>query len=346
MRKSFRIKAWASALLTAAMITTMGGMTAFADTDTAVSKVTLTKTVAASPSNIQAPNTSFTFTVSPAANDAVITAADGSEIVVYGKGPASGASFANGADTITFAPGDDLSKTTDLTLSSDDFTKPGVYRYEITENSGTYDGMTYDTETYYLDLYVVNDTNGYKIEAVKIFKDGTEVSNKVDEDGFVFTNTYATNNVSLTKVISGNQADMNKKFEFTITVTGQDGEKFSTDRDNVVLESGKATTVSLGHNETIHIYGLSESDTYTIVETDTAADGYVTTYTVDGGTAETGLSVSGDVKDKTDDAIVFTNTKNVSTPTGIALTFAPYVLMVALAGVFAVLFLRKKREEF
>lgn len=344
MKMKQRIRTLTAALLTGAMVASMGGMTALAD-NTPVNKVTLTKTVVASPSNIQAPNTTFTFSVAPVEKDTTVVSGD-TTIVVYGNGPVTGASFADGAQNITFAPGDSLSKKTDITLSAADFTKPGVYRYVIKESEGTYDGMTFSKAEYYLDLYVVNDTNGYKINAVTIFQNGTEVSNKVGEDGFVFENTYATNNVSLTKVIAGNQADMNKKFDFSITVTGQSGEKFSTDKEGVVLESGKPMTVSLGHNETINIYGLSENDTYKIEEISTAGDGYVTTYVVDGGESQNGLSVSGDVSDKTDDTIVFTNTKDVTTPTGIALTFAPYILMVALAGVFAVLFLRKKREEF
>ena len=44
--------------------------------------------------------------------------------------------------------------------------------------------------------------------------------------------------------------------------------------------------------------------------------------------------------------IVVTNARSATTPTGIAMTFAPYIVMVAFAGVFAVMFLRKKREDF
>ncbi len=40
----------------------------------------------------------------------------------------------------------------------------------------------------------------------------------------------------------------------------------------------------------------------------------------------------------------FINEKKADTPTGIAMTFAPYAVMVAFAGVFAVMFLRKKEK--
>ena len=44
-------------------------------------------------------------------------------------------------------------------------------------------------------------------------------------------------------------------------------------------------------------------------------------------------------------AVVCTNLKNAVTPTGIAMTVAPYILMVAVAGIFAILFLRRRHEE-
>ena len=43
--------------------------------------------------------------------------------------------------------------------------------------------------------------------------------------------------------------------------------------------------------------------------------------------------------------VTFTNTRNVDTPTGVILNIAPYILMVALAGVLAFFFLRKRHYE-
>lgn len=40
-----------------------------------------------------------------------------------------------------------------------------------------------------------------------------------------------------------------------------------------------------------------------------------------------------------------TNTKNATTPTGVIMNIAPYVLMVALAGGIAFFFLRRKHAE-
>ena len=45
-------------------------------------------------------------------------------------------------------------------------------------------------------------------------------------------------------------------------------------------------------------------------------------------------------------SIVYTNTKQITTPGGVIMTIAPYALMLVLAGAFAVVFLsRRNRAE-
>ena len=91
----------------------------------------------------------------------------------------------------------------------------------------------------------------------------------------------------------------------------------------------------LKDGESIQIYGLTESDKYTVTEADYGSDGYTTTN-----------GSKTDVVTDDGDSYTVTNDKSVTTPTGIVLSFAPYILLVALAGVFGVLFLRRKKEEF
>ena len=89
------------------------------------------------------------------------------------------------------------------------------------------------------------------------------------------------------------------------------------------------------NGESVIIYGLSEDDEYTVTETDYTADGYTTT--IDG---TEGREKSGTISADTN--VAFVNTKNATTPTGIVMNIAPYVLMVAVAAVLAVVFLRKR----
>ena len=208
--------------------------------DNTSTQVTLTKTVD-SETNVMAPNTLFTFAI--ANGSATTKTENGKNVVVY-AGVTDGAYFADGANTITFAPGDSLTKTTNVSIDVTKFTTPGVYRYVVTETAGTYDGITYDNASYYMDVYVINGTNGNEIQAVTTIKNGT-TSAKSD---LTFTNIYTTNDLTLKKVVAGNQADMSKKFTFTIKVDGAAGEEYATSKSGVVLTSGTAATVNLGNN--------------------------------------------------------------------------------------------------
>ena len=80
---------------------------------------------------------------------------------------------------------------------------------------------------------------------------------------------------------------------------------------------------------------------YTVTEETLTNEGY-TTY-IDEIKSTTNVA-TGTIE--ADTTVAYRNDKVVTTPTGIVMTFGPYVLLIALAGVFATLFFRRKREEF
>lgn len=334
MKKSKMLHRIAAALLAGTMMMAMG-TTAFADEPQGTT-VTLTKTITAD-ENVLAPETSFGFTISNGVEQ-TIKAEDGTNIVVY-AGVNGNATFADGQSTTTlaFTPGEPLTKSTDISFETD-YDRPGVYHYVVSEDSGDYDGMSYSTERYDVYVFVENDTNGYKIAKVLVYNE-----NGAKEENVEFDNIYATNNVSLKKVVDGNQADKSKKFDFTVTVNGQSGEKYTAilGSTTTILETGVPVKFTLGNDETVTIYGLSENDAYEFVETDYSADGYKTTIT--GADTTDGLTATGNTKEG-NDAVVYTNRKDVQAPTGIMMNVAPYVLMVAVAAVLAVVFLRRKNN--
>ena len=354
MKRTNLAKKLTAMVMTGAMVMSMG-MTTFAVeplipiTDDGI---TVTKEINRG-EDVLYPNTSFEFSVTPVGtpNVEITDTTKLAESTVYG-GVQGGAYFATDAEKITVTPDTTGELTTKIKLDASVFTKPGIFRYEVREISSNYDGMTYDATHYYLDLYVVNNGESKKIEGV--------VASKWDEEKeayvmstLTFNNTYATNDLKVTKIITGNQADMSATFDFTITVKGATGEKYNTNYpvesgdpgETVVLEAGNSSKIKLGNNQSIEIYGLSASDTFTIVEDKANEDGYTTTYELDGASKQASELV--DVPEGTAKKDVkVTNTKEITTPTGIAMTFAPYALMVAFAGVFAVMFLRKKREDF
>ena len=394
MKRTNLAKKLTAMVMTGAMVMSMG-MTAFAAgpiTKNEDGTVTLTKKVkydATNPGKVAFPAATFSFTVTPATDVTTSTTTmDG--YVVY-AGEEGGAYFATGNNTITFTPNGEytfdainntIEDTTTISFDTTKFKKPGVYRYVVSEGSVNTDGVTKDSDTYYLDVYVINGTTSgtYEVKYVVAFKGTESATSKSD---LIFTNNYDTEEVTIKKIITGNQGDKTEEFKFSILVTSggaADGstvansnetykaEIFKEGQSNpipVTFSSGVISeSVELGDNDYIVIYGLSENDTYEIYEMVAGADGYTTSYydgisteneeTTDvcigtvnaGGTASSVKVETPENGNTADRDVLVDNNKAATTPTGIAMTFAPYALMVAFAGVFAVMFLRKKREDF
>ncbi len=112
-------------------------------------------------------------------------------------------------------------------------------------------------------------------------------------------------------------------------------------------DDGKATgTYYIKHGQTITIKGLTAGTKYTITEYPVTGEGYTTSNTVDAA-ASTGDGASatstGSVTVANDDAVVFTNDRDGTVPTGILMDVAPYALIVAFAGIALLLLLGKRK---
>ncbi len=369
MKKTRLFKTLTSAALTAAMVLSMGGMTAFADTQ----DLTFTKKIT-KPANVYTPAVgTIGFTVTPEIVDTdgkkeetwtvVENGSDVEKTYTIFNGKTGGLYLDTGAAfTVN---DDDLSKTevsATVTLKIDKavLTNPGIYRYSVQESDHNYEGLSKDNTKYYVDVYVSKESGVMTYNTVVWYENEQGEIAKMSE----ITNDYTPNDLTVTKVITGNQGDEEDTFNFKITVEGAKGEYFTvtdtsgnlvtdTEGNPVVLtydRTGTATdkgtvTVTLGHNESIMIKGLSNTDKFTVEELDANTDGYSTKYKLDDGDNQDN-KIENQEEGTTSRTVTVTNDRTVSTPTGIALSFAPYILMVALAGVFAVLFLRKRREEF
>lgn len=334
MKNSKIMKRLSAVILAGTMMFAMGTGVFAAGLVEKPTSITITKTVTAG-ENVKAPNTSFTFSVSPAAQET-----DGDVVTAY-TGVSNGLYFRSGSDTIKFTADDtSFSKTTEISLDKNAFTLPGVYHYKVKETAGSYDGMAYDSKEYDVYVYLENDpdsSNGLKISAVESKYNGTK-------SDLTFNNVYTTNKLTLKKNIEGKQANLKKEFKFTLTITGTAGEKYTAvNGDSTqVLTSGTSVDYYLGNGETVVIYGLSATDTYTIVEEDCSSDGYVTKITGNGTVdANNNLKITG-TEGTADNAVTYTNTKSVSTPTGVITNVLPYVLMIVTAAGLAVVFLRKR----
>lgn len=335
-------KRMAAATLAGAMVLSMNGM-AWA----AVTEFNLTKEVTTD-GKTHAPNTAFSFT---------ITEGDAStfEGAVVSAGVKDGLTL-DTANNFSFAPGDKVlasyTKTGKIKVDATKFTEPGVYHYLVTETQDTYDGITYDVTPRHVYVYVVNGTDGYEVEAVKVVKDGDTAK----EDNLKIVNSYGDGSTPnddihdfiIKKTVTGNQGHKNKPFSFTVTINGDDADKEGAEKymavktpktgeaETIHITDGLTQTFTLMDGETLHIYGLSEKDKYTVTETDYSADGYTTTVKEDN--AEGFLTADGIT-------VEFINRKDVGPATGVAMTFAPYVLLVAAAGGLGAVVLGKKKRE-
>ncbi|MDD7219488.1 MAG: FctA domain-containing protein [Clostridia bacterium] len=280
-----------------------------------------------------APNTDFSFTITPGS---AVPAGNGQDAIFAGiKG---GAYFAEGKGAIHFSPdAADIGNTkitanTDISVDSSKFEEPGIYRYVVKETTGNYDGITYSSDEKYFDVYVNADGEVYAYQF-------TDKDTQQEKDDGNFTNNYDVKDLTITKNVEGNQGNKSKEFNFTINVEGDKGENyyvtFSGTKKPVTLQ-GSALSITLKNGESATIHGLSSNDAYTVTEDDYSNDGYVTSIG-DKRTNEAKGTISEDSE------VIFKNTRNAATPTGIVMSIAPYIIMILAAGVFAVVFLRRKR---
>ena len=369
-------KKLAACSLAGAMMVSMMGMSVCAagvtanSNGTPVTSVPVNKTVTTK-DNVYAPKTTFTFTVKPV-GATTLTDEDGNSVDVK-AGVADGLKVDTGAEfepntaadtdtTYTPAVGKKASLKTDATKFKT--YGPGIYHYEVSEVNGGYEGITYDTTVYDVYVYVSAKLSGKDatedlyvsgVLSTKSVKDESGKSKTVKSD-LNFTNAYdGVHSVTVTKKVQGGFANVNDTFAFSVGVTGADGKgngeiyvvkytkKSEGKTETAKVESGKSISIELGKDDTVTIYGLTKSDVYTIKETD--SKGYTVTDncgTTDAEKTDGVVTGNGEV-DKTD--WVITNTKAAVAPTGIAMTVAPYILMVSVAGIFAILFLRRRHEE-
>ena len=245
-----------------------------------------------------------------------------------------------------------VSKDVTVTFPADIFKSVGIYRYKITQtipaNTGV-EAASSSPTTRYLDVFVQNKPGGTGLEVAYFVlastANNTTSSTSYTEKSDRFQNTYNSHTLTVKKEVTGNQGNRNQDFYFPITITNSEGTtkkyNYTKTGGTGTFTSGTSQTILLKHGETIEITGLTAQDTYNVSETE--ADGYTTTYKIGTGSRTSYKAALTDriIADRT---ITFINTKNANPPTGVILTFMPYILMILAGFVVASLFLRRKRR--
>lgn len=315
---------------------------------------------------VYAPNTTFEFTVTNLTKDKAKETNKNEDLVpAFQNAPAE--AVTSGSITLTPTEGEldntSITKELTFTLDSSKFTAMGTYRYEVKQTKGTYEGITYDEDTRYLDVTVATDGTTFYIESAQLisYKNGTRGKsesfvntygvNKPDTENPVPKPDGTVNDLVISKTVTGNYGERDKKFIFEITINGAEGEWYNLE-GQPAIKKGTAARIELKHGETVKIYGLTENDTYTIKELE--ADDYKTTIETklngtnkadESGNIKTATGTIGAGTSLQTQEVAFTN-KREGSATGFALSYGPYALMVVLAGAVAFVLFRKRRAEY
>ena len=310
-----------------------------------------------------APVTTFNFTVEAGSEEGakslqITKEGDAESVYVYAgveDAVAAGSAEFNGSETMN--EDGQYTKAVKFTVNEESFTKPGVFHYTLTEIDDGYDGIAYDSVP--KDLYVVmvngDDAGSYKCAGVfMVNRNGEKIDQIVNDYG---KENNGTHDIVISKNVEGNLGDKTRKFKFTVTVTGAEGEKYYvTDKDGTQLTdlvSRTAQVYELASGDAIHIRGLSNNDTVKVVEAEANTEGYTTTITKteieDANYTEKKENnvLKGATVRITADASTMevNNAKNSTTPTGVVMNIAPYAAMILGAGAFAGVFLGRKKSE-
>ena len=294
--------------------------------------------------NAYTPNATYNFTIQPETTQLGATE-DGMPITAgISGGVTSNVTITTPEDVVNTGIGAELVKigTGDIQVNLEAFTAPGIYRYAVTETECNYEGITTDPNGRLLDVYIVYNEQGKLTLGGCVFLDQMGQSEGGKDTG-IFINDYqkGANDLKIEKTVVGNQGVSTKDFSFTISVTDEDqaGEKyyvtFSSGKAPITLTSGESKEITLKGGEYATIHGLSKNDVYSVEEDDYSKEGYTTSIN------EANVrKVTGSISNYFELHVV--NTKNATTPTGIVMDIAPYIIMVAAAGVLAFVFLRRR----
>ena len=230
------------------------------------------------------------------------------------------------------------------------FTKPGVYRFVINETNSNLPGVTYDSNpTRYLDVFVVaNDNNELSVNGYVLRDAATDIGTNGEyvEDPDVkssgYTNSLTQYDFDFSKTISGNQGDKNKRFNFTLSITGANPGTYPIIANNVT-DNPTSITVGASGTATVKVVGLNAGAVCTVTEN---PDDYTATHKLDTGEENSGAD-SGAVTLDNNHSVAFTNTRNGIIPTGIIMTIAPFAIGICVFGaVFIFIICRKKRRSY
>lgn len=311
-----------------------------------MTSVTFTKTYEATNTNTTSPDEEFKFDI---VGVDVTDAAEGVTIGTYGMPTVGTAHYIAGE-------AGSANKAKKITVDLPTYGSVGIYTYKITEKAQGTAGVTYWGKDIILKVTVVEQGGKIRVAAVHTEDakaDGTYDTSKggTSTKNDNFPNTYSAGSLAVTKKVTGNLGDKDKKFEVTVTFKAPEGKtvkeaiKYSEGgKDKTIATSAWKNSeaevkINLADSDTVTFMNIPYDVTYTVVEKDyKTTDGY--------DAADYNFSDIVKIIDSANDTVTITNNKGGTVDTGVILDNAPYILMLAVvAGGAMTLVIKKRREE-
>ena len=343
------MKKMIAALTLTGLLAASLGLSAFADDAANVATLTeqqVTKHLVMAES-LDVPDAEFSFAVTAVTADAPAVTIGS---ISYSSADDKGTLSTEGVYTVD--------KNAEITFGT--FPHAGTYEYTVTETTGSAEGITYDSTSYTMTVYVANGSDG----ALAVQRIIVEADNGKQYE-LSFTNTYCKNgSLTITKNTEGDLADKTKDFAFTITFI-----KSGTESDSVTSYTGKIgeepiectigqeTSFYLHDGESLVFDDLPVGTRYVVTEA-AAADGYkpsvsvvengVQNATLTANDADALSSASSGLTNlvgENENSATFTNTYDDIPVTGLVLNNLPAVMLIAISAVALVLLTLCKRRR-
>ncbi|ASO67610.1 TPA: QVPTGV class sortase B protein-sorting domain-containing protein [Streptococcus pyogenes] len=308
-------------------------------------QLTIKKTIANyNDSEVLMPKATFTFEVKP---DNSVT---GVEKTVDGltikAGIAEGLVKTGNVEYSNTDKVENKDKTTTFDFSTVKFPEVGVYRYTVSETDSKVSGIKYDTKTWIVDVYVVNDGNGgFKAQYIVSKEKGQN-----DKKPVVFENSFKTTSLKVEKQVTGNTGELKKDFNFTLTINPNDnfvaGQVIKLEKGGIKadVKIGEPYKFALKNGEKVTLSKLPVGITYSIIEDDAGKDGYKTTAILKDGEQSSTYELGKNQKtDESADEIVVTNNRDTQVPTGVVGTLAPFAVL-SIVAIGGVIYITKRKK--
>lgn len=241
------------------------------------------------------------------------------------------------------------------------------FLYKITEIGGGRDGMTYDKSVKYLVVeanfskkldkngnltkvpqyhtrtFVYNEDFSKKLGSIE-FKNGYGK----DPDGTDNTKVRVLKVSKAVKESDGKPStEKDEEFKITVKIKGQLGDIFTYNGVDYEVtpdkvETGVSIELTLKNGDEIKIDGLTDQDGLIVTEDKT--DAINKKYNVSGEVGTNG-NFDNFVNQKGDAVEIINKKKPVPPFTGLLNNIAPFILVIGLAGAFAVIYFKKNQRE-